>query len=99
MPPVHKKETPWDEEFRSSRENNQFHLLSENDCRYAFFLLAISVLQKIINHPLCHIALYNDVGLYEKHYIENKFINGYLDIFIYYNNIEDINLFIKLLKN
>lgn len=77
-----------------------FELYTNNyQAYYQLYFSQDQELQKIINHPLCHIALYNDVGLYEKHYIENKFINGYLDIFIYYNNIEDINSFIKLLKN
>lgn len=56
-------------------------------------------LNEIICDPLAHIALVNDSSLWEKHYINNKFISGLLDIFIYYEDIKDIQKIIKIISH
>jgi hypothetical protein len=44
-------------------------------------------------------ALDDEIGLFEKSYINNKYLNGYLDIFIFYDYIDNIDQFIKNLLN
>lgn len=93
---------PWHctSELKSKINNNHFNLYKKDYLTYyQLYHEKDQSLSNILYHPLLKANTQDDCGLLEKQYINNKYINGFLDILIYYDNLIDITKIIKLLKS